>query len=474
MLEILSNEQLYQVHTSSLQILENVGVKVEEPRALQVLADAGARVDSQNRIAKIPSHLVKEGLEKAPSTCSLFGRDRVHEQRFGDGRVYFSMQGEGVNVLDLETGERRPSTLKDAIAFFRLADALENIDHASMCVTALDVPDVAGPAYEVVEEFKNTTKTIDGYLYGASISRDTIRIASVVAGGEEELRKTPMLLGFYNPVSPLQHSKDQLEGLRIYAEYNQPTLIAPMDLAGGTGPATLAGLLVQQNAEVLSGIVIAELFTPGAPVLYGSVSTVMDMRTGNAVFGAVELGMMNVAAAQLARYYNLPSRGTGGGTESKVSDIQAGFEKTITLSMAALAGMNFIYDAGSSLESTLTASFEQAVIDNEICGAVSRAVHGIDVNDRTLAMDVIEAVGPGGEFLSQRHTLENVQKEHYIPRIINRDKWEVWQRAGAKDLRQVAREEAKKILAEHQPEPLDHDVTIEIENIANEIAKNAG
>ena len=451
-----------------------MGVKVEEPRALQVLADAGARVDSQNRVAKIPSHLVKEGLEKAPSTCSLFGRDRVHEQRFGDGRVYFSMQGEGVNVLDLETGERRPSTLKDAIAFFRLADALENIDHASMCVTALDVPDVAGPAYEVVEEFKNTTKTIDGYLYGASISRDTIRIASVVAGGEEELRKTPMLLGFYNPVSPLQHSKDQLEGLRIYAEYNQPTLIAPMDLAGGTGPATLAGLLVQQNAEVLSGIVIAELFTPGAPVLYGSVSTVMDMRTGNAVFGAVELGMMNVAAAQLARYYNLPSRGTGGGTESKVSDIQAGFEKTITLSMAALAGMNFIYDAGSSLESTLTASFEQAVIDNEICGAVSRAVHGIDVNDRTLAMDVIEAVGPGGEFLSQRHTLENVQKEHYIPRIINRDKWEVWQRAGAKDLRQVAREEAKKILAEHQPEPLDHDVTIEIENIANEIAKNAG
>ena len=474
MLEILSNEQLYQVHTSSLQILENVGVKVEEPRALQVLADAGARVDSQNRVAKIPSHLVKEGLEKAPSTCSLFGRDRVHEQRFGDGRVYFSMQGEGVNVLDLETGERRPSTLKDAIAFFRLADALENIDHASMCVTALDVPDVAGPAYEVVEEFKNTTKTIDGYLYGASISRDTIRIASVVAGGEEELRKTPMLLGFYNPVSPLQHSKDQLEGLRIYAEYNQPTLIAPMDLAGGTGPATLAGLLVQQNAEVLSGIVIAELFTPGAPVLYGSVSTVMDMRTGNAVFGAVELGMMNVAAAQLARYYHLPSRGTGGGTESKVSDIQAGFEKTITLSMAALAGMNFIYDAGSSLESTLTASFEQAVIDNEICGAVSRAVHGIDVNDRTLAMDVIEAVGPGGEFLSQRHTLENVQKEHYIPRIINRDKWEVWQRAGAKDLRQVAREEAKKILAEHQPEPLDRDVTIEIENIANEIAKNAG
>jgi trimethylamine--corrinoid protein Co-methyltransferase len=383
------------------------------------------------------------------------------------------MQGEGVNVLDLETGERRPSTMKDAIAFFRLADALENIDHASMCVSALDVPDAAAPAYEVVEGFKNTTKTIDGYICGRSITEETVKIASVVAGGEEELRRTPMLLGFYNPVSPLQHSKDQLEGLRVYAEYNQPTLIAPMALAGATGPSTLAGLLAQQNAEVLSGIVIAELFTPGAPVLYGSVSTVMDMRTGSAVFGAVELGMINVAAAQLARYYNLPSRGTGGGTESKVSDIQAGFEKTITLTMAALAGMNFIYDAAGSLESTLTASYEQAVIDNEICGAVSRAVRGIDISDRTLAMGVIEAVGPGGEFLTQRHTLENVQKEHYMPKIINRDKWEVWQKAGAKDLRQVAREEAKRILENHQPEPLDHEITIEIEKIAREIAKSS-
>ena len=473
MLEILNRDQLCQIHSTTLQVLENVGVRVEEEEALRVLTEAGAKVDVKNKIVRIPNYLVKECLQKAPSAFTLFGRDLKHKQTFGDGHVYFSMQGEGVNVLDLETGERRPSTIKDVTAFYRLADALENIDHASMCVSALDVPDAAGPAYEVLEGFKNTTKTIDGYQYGESKSLDTIRIASVVAGGEEELRKTPMLLGFYNPVSPLQHSKDLLEGLRIYAEYNQPTLIAPMDLAGGTGPATLAGLLVQQNAEVLSGIVIAELFTPGAPVLYGAVSTVMDMRTGGAAFGAVELGMVNIAAAQLARYYNLPSRGTGGGTESKIPDVQAGFEKTMTLIMAALAGMNFIYDAAGSLESTVTASFEQAVIDNEICGAVSRAVRGIEVSDRTLAMEVIAAVGRGGEFLSQRHTLENVQKEHYIPKIINRDKWEVWAKAGSKDLREVARQEAKRILQEHEPEPLDHDIRTEIEDIVKEIEKKS-
>ena len=245
-----------------------------------------------------------------------------------------------------------------------------------------------------------------------------------------------------------------------------------MDLAGATGPATLAGLLVQQNAENLSGIVIAELFNPGAPILYGSVATVMDMRTGAAAFGAVELGMMNIASAQLARYYNLPSRGTGGATEAKIPDIQAGFEKAMNLSMAALAGMNFIYDAAGSLESSLTASFEQAVIDNEICGIVSRAVRGIEVSDKTLATDVIAAVGPGGEYLSQRHTLENVQREHYIPKIFSREKWEVWEKAASRDLRETARQEAKKILEKHQPEPLDRDIRLEIENIAKEIEKN--
>jgi trimethylamine--corrinoid protein Co-methyltransferase len=381
------------------------------------------------------------------------------------------MQGEGVHVLDLETGGRRSSTLQDVAAFYRLADALGNIDHGTMCVSALDMPAESRPAHAVVEGFKNTTKTIDGTEYGDAQSRDTLKIALVVAGGEDELRKAPLLLGFYNPVSPLQHSKDLLEGLRAYSEYKQPTLIAPMDLAGATGPATLSGLLVQQNAEVLSGVVIAELFNPGTPLLYGTVSTVMDMRTGAAAFAGVELGLMNIASAQLARFYNLPSRGTGGATESKIPDIQAGFEKAMILSMAALAGINFIYDAAGSLESSLTASYEQTVIDNEICGTISRAVRGIDVNENTLAMDVIAAVGPGGEYLSQRHTRENVTKEHYIPTLINRDKWEVWKKAGSRDLREVAREEAKKLLKQHQPEPLDHDITVEIEKIAREAEK---
>ncbi|MFQ6003492.1 MAG: trimethylamine methyltransferase family protein, partial [Candidatus Zixiibacteriota bacterium] len=179
----------------------------------------------------------------------------------------------------------------------------------------------------------------------------------------------------------------------------------------------------------------------------------------------------NVATAQLAHYYGLPSRGTGGGTESKIPDIQAGFEKAMTLMMAALAGINFIYDAAGVLESSLTASYEQAVIDNEICGMVSRALRGIKISDETLAIDVIEDVGPGGQYLTQRHTLEHLKKEHYLPIIINRQKREKWERAGSKDLRETAREEAKRILKEHQPEPLDHDIEEELKKIVKEVEK---
>ena len=195
------------------------------------------------------------------------------------------------------------------------------------------------------------------------------------------------------------------------------------------------------------------------------------MKTGNIALGAIEVGLINAAAAQLARYYGLPSRGTGGTTDSKIPDIQAGFEKAATLLMAASAGINFIYDAAGALESTLTASFEQAVIDNEICGMVARALRGIDVNDETLAIDVIENVGPGGQYLSQKHTLKYLKKEHYIPKIIKREKREDWERAGSKDLWKTAREEAKKILKEHQPEPLDKDIEKELKRTIKEIEK---
>lgn len=461
-LKILSDDELYAIHMAAMEILEDVGVKILEPNALKLLKEAGAVVDEKRQITRLPEYLVKEALKKAPSRITLFGRDRKYRLKLGGHTVNFSMEGTSVFVLDPETGERRISTFKDLELFYKLADALENIHHASITVKPRDIPDSIAHVYELFAGFKNTIKTIDGYTYGHTVAMDTIKMASIVAGGEEELLRKPMLLGFHNPVSPLQHSKELTEGLMVYAKYKQPVIIAPEDQAGATAPVTLAGLLVQQNVEVLSGIVIAELTSPGAPVLYGTVSTILDMKTGNLAYGAVEAALINAASAQLAHFYGLPSRGTGGGTESKIPDAQACIEKAVTLMMAAMAGINFIYVAAGALESTLTASYEQAVIDNELCGMVSRALRGIEVNEETLAVDVIKEVGPGGNYLAHKHTLKNLKLEHFIPTILNRQNRDAWEKSGSKDLVQIAREKAREILTKHQPVPLDHDIEKEL------------
>jgi trimethylamine--corrinoid protein Co-methyltransferase len=470
-LRVLTSDEVYEIHLATLEILDHVGVRVLEPKAFSVLEKAGANVNQKERIARIPKYLVNEAVKKAPSSFTLYGRNGKYKLRLGGERTYFALPGTGVNVLDLETGKCRSSTLADVKKFYKLADALPNVHHASLAVEPTDISNSVASLYSILEGFRNTTKTIDGDSYGENGSLDAIKMASIVAGGIDELRKKPRLLGFVNPVSPLQQSKEMMEGLLTYAEYGQPVIIAPEAQAGATAPATLAGLLAQQNAEILSGVVITQLLNPGSPVLYGAVSTIMDMREGNVALGSVETGLINVAAAQLARFYNLPSRGTGGTTEAKVPDIQAGYEKAITLMMASLAGINFIYDAAGSLESTLTASFEQVVADNELCGMVARAVRGIDVCEETLATDIIEAVGPGGNYLTQKHTVEHFRKEHYLPSILSRQNRFKWEKVGSKTLIDNAHEEAKRILKKHEPEPLEPELDKELEKTIKELEK---
>jgi trimethylamine--corrinoid protein Co-methyltransferase len=234
---------------------------------------------------------------------------------------------------------------------------------------------------------------------------------------------------------------------------------------------TLAGLLVQQNAEVLSGIVISELTQTGTPVLYGTVSSITDMRTGNIALGAIETGLINVATAQIAKYYGLPSRGTGSVTNSKSPDIQAGIEKALTLFMAAMAGINFIYDAAGLLEASRTASLEQMAIDNELCGIVSRALRGIEVNEGTMATEVIEQVGPGGHYLSQKHTQDFFRSEHYLPLIFDRLSWEAWKKAGSRESRAVASQRVKKLLDGHIVKPLDKTIESELESLLDRIRR---
>jgi len=459
------------IHIATMEILTRVGIKVFHEGALKIFAEAGASVDPKEKVVKFQEYIVKDAVRKAPSSFSLFGRDPNYKLKFERGRVYYAAQSTSLDKLDYETRERRKATLKDLEDSFRLMDALQNVHHASAVFWPSDVSEDAAHAYQLFTAFKNTVKTVDGYNQGRLPSMDSIKMASVVAGGEEELRRKPRLLGFINSTSPLQHSLEQTDGLLVYAEYDQPLIVASAALSGATAPATLAGLLVQQNAEVLSIIALAQMAKPGLPVLYGSGSGVADARIGNMSLGSVETGLISAATAELARFYGIPSRGTGGTTSSVLPDAQAGLEKIITLSIAASAGTNLVYHAAGCLESTSMANLEQLVIDDEICGIVTRLLNGIEVDEDTLARDVISSVRFDGNYLGSKHTLRYISKQHFIPTILNRDTWVAWEKKGSRDIVAVAHEKAARILKEHSPKPLEPSIENELKKIIVQVEK---
>ena len=448
-LEPFSRGDLQKVHAATVRILERTGVRILDPEAAKLLQTAGASYDDITQIVRIPEGVLKSLLMQAPSRFRLFGRGPDRVLAFGEGNTYFSSMGTAVQIEDGNGGVRSP-TLKDVESFYRLVDASPFLDHASWVVWPRDVPNEAVHIYEVLYGFKHTTKSLDGYNWGKQYSQDTIDMAAIVAGGREELVDRPLLLGFSNPVSPLTLAKETTEGLIVFARAGQPCIMPPECMAGGTAPSTLAGVLVQQNAEVLASIAVAQCARPGAPVLYGSVSTVMDMRSGAVALGAPEAGLISLGAAQLARYYGIPSRGTGGNTEALSPDFQAGAESGTTLLLSALAGFDFIYDVAGSLESSLTASYVKLILDNDLAGSVRRVAAGIDISEDTLAEDVIHVAGLRGSYLGHPHTLSHFRSETFLPDTFLRGARGT---RGALDLQARARRRAEDILHDHVVDP---------------------
>ncbi len=476
-LELLTRDELYDIHLASMDVLEHTGVVVMLDEALRLLDNLGASVDYKTKRALIPSDLVKEAIQKTPSSFVLYARNPKNKLRVGGNRVYFLDGGLTSYVVDL-AGIRRPATIKDVEDLTRLYDFLDNVDMLAAGVFPTDVPEKVQHVHAYLKKLENTEK-VCLYVYfarGGVVANDLIEMASIVAGGPDELRKKPMIMGWENPISPMSHGKEQTEMVLEFAKRGLPVHIGPAIQSGSTGPVTLAGVLVQQNVEVLSGIVIAQSVTEQgrrSPIVYGAVPALTDVRYGTTVYGAAEAALMNIASAQIARYYSLPCRGNGGATESKTEDIQAGYESAITLLMASLAGANLIMNAtGGALEPGIgSMSYEKAVIDNDMATVVSRILKGIDVSDNTLAVEVLEEVGPLGHFLSHKHTREFFKKEHIIPPLADRRDYTTWRKDGSKELKRVARETASKILQEHKPAPLEDSIKKELEAIVKKVEK---
>ncbi len=470
-LQVLSGEQIYDIHQAALEILWNTGVLVKASAARDLLRQAGAVVDEEMMICHIPGYVVEEALARAPSSFTVYARNPTNDVHVSTRSLHYEPMIGRLNCYDYATGTTHRTTLEDVGHLIKLADALPHYHllHSGSIMPQIDgVPIRATHVYGYLESVRNSSKVIKATSRERIMAEDCLRMVAAIAGGEEELRRKPFTFTTDNPVAPLHHDRDQMEGALEFAKYGLPIDVTSEPQAGATSPVTLAGLLAQQTADVVSGITIIQLANPGNPVWYGTCGSIMDMRVGRIAIGAVEMGLINVASAQIAHFYDIPCRGTASATDSKLLDIQAGYEKALVLTMAALGGVNKIFYPGT-MEGALTVSKESLVIDDEIVGGIYRMLEGIDVNKMTLALGVIDAVGPGGHFLGQRHTMQFLKGEQFIPLLSDRQTREKWEEAGGKGMAERAHERVEQILAEHQVDPLDADVEAELERIVREV-----
>jgi len=470
-LKVLSDEQIYDIHQAALEILWNTGVLVKATCARDLLRQAGAVVDEETMICRIPGYIVEEALERAPSSFTVYARNPANNVHVTTRSLHYEPMIGRLNCYDYASGTTHRTTLEDVGHLVRLADALPNYHllHSGAIMPQIDgVPIRVTHVHGYLESVRNSSKVVKATSRERILAEDCLRMVAAIAGGEDELRRKPFTFTTDNPVAPLHHDRDQMEGALEFAKYGLPIDVTSEPQAGATAPVTLAGLLAQQTADVVSGITIIQLANPGNPVWYGTCGSIMDMRVGRIAIGAVEMGLINVASAQIAHFYDIPCRGTGSATDSKLLDIQAGYEKATVLTMAVLGGVNKIFYPGT-IEGALTISKESLVIDDEIVGGLYRALEGMDVNRMTLALDVIDRVGPGGHFLGQRHTMQFLEREQFIPPLGDRQTREKWEEAGSKGVADRAHERVEQILAEHQVDPLDADVEAELERIVHEV-----
>jgi trimethylamine--corrinoid protein Co-methyltransferase len=456
---LLSKEEIKIIHESSLKILQQTGIKSENEEILNHFSKIGADVDFKEGMIKFSPALVEDAINKAASKVLLCGREEKNDLVLEGKRVYCGTGGAALNVLDLETGEKRKAVLKDIADIAKLVDALDNIHFFIRPVVAQDISSEFLDVNKYYAALSNTSKHVMGSAYSVQSALKVISMAEEIAGGKQRLRERPIISFITSWMkSPLQLADSVTLVLMKIVEEGIPVALSSAPMAGSTSPITLAGTLAQVNAEQLCGMVLTQSINSGTSVIYGAIPTIADMRTMNFLDGAIELGILAAGGAQLAQYYNFPYYAWGGLSDSKISDIQAGYEKGMTLIMAALAGANYIHNAAGMLESTTTVAYEQYVIDNEIIGMAMRALQGIEVNEETLALKVIDKVGPGGNYLAETHTVKHMRSELFFPKVSDRSLREEWISKGGKDARERAKEIAKNILAGHKPLPIPSDI----------------
>lgn len=465
LLKFIREDDLEQIRFAVLEVLSEVGVLMEYRPALELLADHGAQVDWDRSIVRIPDWLLEKALLSAPSRFTLYGKTPEWDVKVDLDRVYTIGGSCALSVLDLD-GAHRPAVRKDLVDLTRLLEAMPNLDIMHQIVVPSDVPELGYELINFATCYSISKRNYYSQAQSAESVRDQVRMAAVFQGSEEAVRHRPTFTEVVCMVSPLKHEKQNSEVLMESARWGIPLYIEVDALCGATTPAPIAGTLVESGANVLAGVVLAQLVNPGVPCIYSIASGIMDMSNGAYSGAAPETTLIHAATAQVAHRFGLPYQG-GTGIDAKLPDAQAGYERALQVLTNILAGTNFVHLSYGMMEQMLLASYEQVVIDEEIIGAAYRIARGFEVNDCTLSVDLLARIGPlGGHFLRERETREYYRKDRWLPTITDRNTWDTWQAAGGKDMRQAANERARSILAREEPWAVSPEQAEEIERIA--------
>jgi trimethylamine--corrinoid protein Co-methyltransferase len=463
-LSFLSLEDKEKIYRAALHVLENIGMEIQHEGALSLLLNAGCSVKT-GRMVTIPKALVERSIQSAPDAISVFNRNGRKSMDLGGNRSYFGTGSDLIYSLN-PSGERRLCILDDVCRAARLCDALSNIDF----IMSFAHPNDVDPARAYLVEFQamaeNSVKPI---VCTAECKKDLAKIWELsrkLRGSEAALREKPYFIHYAEPISPLKHPFDSLDKLLFCAEKHIPAIYSPAPIAGSTAPMTIAGHVVQGLGECFCGLVIHQLASPGAPFIMGMGAAVLDMATSQCSYNAPEYYMAYMAMIEMSHHVNLPSWGYAGTSDAQIPDGQAGFEAGLLTFMSAMAGANLNHDVGY-LDFGRTGSLEMIVIVDEMIDLIRRMKKGIPIDGQTLALDVIQEVGPAGEYLSHEHTFKHLRSTQWRPKLISRSGYEEWEASGKMTLLDRARIKLDAILQTHHPEPIPDNLRQEIHAITN-------
>jgi trimethylamine---corrinoid protein Co-methyltransferase len=460
-IRLLSDDQKKEVHSATLELLRRTGVKVLVGEVRDLLEEAGCWLDGER--VRIPPHLIDWAIDVAPSRVVLCDRDGEPAMTLEGRKGYYGTGSDTPFVLDAETGERRQAVLNDVANVARLVDALEHIDFLMCMGIASDVTESISDLYHFREMLSNTTKPLVYTAWDRQNLEAIVEMAEAVAGGSEALRRSPFCALYSEPISPLTHAKESCEKLLFIADKGLPVVYTPAVMIGGTAPVTVAGALVQANAEQLSGLLITQLIREGAPVIGAGGILHMDMSKGLISYAAPEFMLAMTAFSEMYHHYEIPIFSFAGCSDAKIFDQQAAAEGALWMLLTALGGGNLIHDVGY-VESGMTASYQQLVSMNEVAGLVKRIMRGVELTEETVPLDVIDQVGPGGHFLGEEHTFEHFRR-NWFPELFDRSPRDEWELDGSLTLGDRAAARVREILEEHEPAPLDEEIAAALDGV---------